>query len=335
MTPTLFGDFSYQQNSRVTGGAMASMMKVAGAFSSRAREPMTSTVLVKGHRMAHLGNDSAQIIDVDKETITSIDYAKKTFSVMTFEQMRQTMQDMAQRMGEKNNDADVEFKASVRETGQTKIISGLNAKEMILTLTMEGTDQKSGQQGQMAITSDIWLAPDIPGYDEVRELQRAMAAKIGWSPGQSFGSMMGRNGMMKGMAEAGKEMAKLNGVPVLQVMTVNGSGTDTSPAGGAAAQPGNTAQAGDSSSQAGAAEALKSLGRLGGLGGFGRRKKDDSSSQQASSSNSANASSTASLMEITTESSGFSSSPIDTSKFEVPPGFQQIEPQMGRGGCKR
>src|SRR5437868_8648162 len=89
---TLFADFSYQQNSRITGGAMAGMMKMAGAFSSRAREPMAATVMVKGHRMAHLSANSAQIIDVDKETITNIDYAKKTYSVMTFEQMKQMLQ---------------------------------------------------------------------------------------------------------------------------------------------------------------------------------------------------------------------------------------------------
>jgi hypothetical protein len=337
-TATLFADFSYQQNSRITGGAAASAMKLAGAFSGRAREsmaPMTSTVIVKGHRMAHMSADSAQIIDVDKETITSIDYAKKTYSVMTFDQMKQMMQDMAQRMGEKTDDANLNFKASVRETGQSKVVSGLNAKEMILTLTMEGTDQKTGQQGDMVITSDIWLAPDIPGYGEVRELHRAMAAKLGWSPGQSFGAMMGRSGMMKGMAEAGKEMAKLNGVPVLQVMTMNGGASGMPPGSAGGAQSGNTSQGGDANSQSAAAEALRGLGRLGGLGGLGRRKKDTDSSSQPPSSSGGSASSPGALMEITTESSGFSSAPVDASKFDVPSGFQQIEPQMGRRGGKR
>ena len=37
------------------------------------------------------------------------------------------------------------------------------------------------------------------------------------------------------------------------------------------------------------------------------------------------------MMEITTEMSGFSTSAIDPSKFEVPSGFKQIESQMLRG----
>jgi carbon monoxide dehydrogenase subunit G len=343
-TATLMADFSYQQNSKITGGAIAGAMRVAGAFSSKAREPMAATILVKGHRMAHLNADTAQIIDLDKETITSVNYAKKTYSVMTFEQMKQMMQEMADRMGQKTDDADVNFKANVRETGQSKVVGGLNAKEVILTMTMEGTDKKSGQQGAMNILSDMWLAPDIPGYAEVRDFHRLMATKIGWTPGQNFGAMMGRNGngMGKGMADMAKEMAKLDGVPVLQVMTVNAQGTGDpagqSGAGGARSEnprSENPPQNSDAASQSAAAEALGRLGRLGGFGGLGRKKKDaDSNNQPTPSSQSQGNTNAASgaLMEITTESSGFSSAPVDASKLEVPAGFKEVEPEMGRRG---
>jgi hypothetical protein len=33
-------------------------------------------------------------------------------------------------------------------------------------------------------------------------------------------------------------------------------------------------------------------------------------------------------MEMTTELSGFSSAPVDPSKFEVPAGFKQVESEM-------
>ncbi|MDQ2945254.1 MAG: hypothetical protein M3Y27_04820 [Acidobacteriota bacterium] len=336
--PTLLADFSYQQNSKITGGALAGAMRVAGAFSSKAREPMTATVMVKGHRMSHMTADSAQIIDLDKETITSVNYAKKQYSVMTFEQMKQMMQDMADRMGQKTNDADVNFKADVRETGQSKMVGGLNAKEMVMTMTMDGTDKKSGQQGAMKIISDMWLAPNIPGYGEVRDFHRLMAAKIGWTPGQNFGAMMGRNGsgMGKAMADMGKEMAKMDGVPVLQVMTINGEGTGDPGAAGSARTGNALPPNSDAASQSAAAEALGRLGRLGGFGGLGRKKKDaDSSSQPPASSQASgngSASSTGALMEITTESSGFSSAPVDAAKLDIPAGFKEVEPEMGRRG---
>ncbi len=326
----MMADFSYQQNSKITGGALAGAMRVAGVFSSKAREPMTATILIKGHRMAHTTSDTAQIVDLDKETITTVNYSKKTYSVMTFEQMRQMMLDAADRMGQKTDDADINFKASVRETGQSRTIGGLNAKETILTMTMEGTDKKSGQSGGLNLISDMWLAPDIPGYAEVKDFYRLMGTKIGWAPGQNFGAMMGRNanGMAKGMADMSKELAKMDGVPVQQVMTVNGSGEPG--AGGSARSQNPPPQNNDSGSQSTAAEALGRLGRMGGFGGLGRKKKDADPDTQNSTSSSA--SSAGSLMEITTESSGFSSAPVDPSKFEVPPGFKEVEPEANRRG---
>src|SRR5579862_3709255 len=83
----LLGDFSYEQTSKITGGVVASMMKVAGAFSKQAREPIHNTVSVKGDRMWHGNDQRGQVIDLAKETITTVDFQKKTWSVMTFAEM--------------------------------------------------------------------------------------------------------------------------------------------------------------------------------------------------------------------------------------------------------
>src|SRR5690349_7590966 len=92
----LLAAFSYQQTSRITGGMLAGMAKFAGAFSRQAREPMEATVAVKGDRMVHLGASHASIIDLSKETITEVDFQKKTWSVMTFAQMKAMLQQLAE-----------------------------------------------------------------------------------------------------------------------------------------------------------------------------------------------------------------------------------------------
>jgi len=74
---SLLADFSYQESTHVTGGAVANMMRMAGAFSRQAREPVMSTVAVKDHKMARLRQDSAEIIDLDKQTITTINFPRK------------------------------------------------------------------------------------------------------------------------------------------------------------------------------------------------------------------------------------------------------------------
>jgi len=169
------------------------MMKLAGAFSKGAKnamDPVTSTVLVRGNRMARINPDRSEIIDLDKETITTIDHRKKQYTVVTFEQMKQQMEEAQKKAQEQpakgkpsqpqGNDAQppkMNFKVNVRNTDATKKVAGLDTKESILTMELEATDQQSGQKGSLAITNDMWLAPEIPGYSEVRDFNQRFARK--------------------------------------------------------------------------------------------------------------------------------------------------------------
>jgi hypothetical protein len=308
----VWADFSYQQRSQITGGAMASMMKFAGAFSKQAREPMVFQIYVSGHKIARIGAHTGEIIDVDKETITHISFDRKTYSVTTFEQMKQQMQKMAEQAKNKSdaNSADVQFKVSANATGQTKDIDGLNAKEMVMTLSMEGTDAKTGQSGSLDLKSDMWMAP-VAGYEEVRELYQAMGQKLGFVPGMGFGAME-RPDLVKGMGELANQMAKMEGTPVETVTTIAGSGRPSN-------SDNNSSLANSDSSD----NPLARVRGLGGFGGFGRKKKnteqqDDAAASPAHSSNGV-------LAEITSQSSNFSSAPLDPSKFELPAGFRQVE----------
>jgi len=312
---TLAADFSYEQSSRITGGMVASMMKVAGAFSKQAREPIRDTVAVKGDRMWQ-GNDiRGQIIDLGKETITTVDFQKKTWSVMTFAEMAQALDNMSKKTRQDQN-GEVHFKVSAKATGQTRQIAGAEAKEMLLTMEMEGTDQKSGQTGGMVITANIWIAPKTSGYDEIRDFHRRMAEKLNWTPGAGAIGM-GQPGVAKGMAEVYKETAKLDGMPVLQETKMTGQGQPSSQPDGQP-QPQPQAEPAPSASSA-------IGGALAGRLGLGRKKPDNSNQSASASGSGAPTSASGSLLEMTTEMSNFSSAPVDASRFEVPAGFKQKE----------
>ncbi|MBI4874772.1 MAG: hypothetical protein HY822_09085 [Acidobacteria bacterium] len=332
-----FADFSYQQSTKITGGAMVAMMRVAGAFSKQAREPIQQTVLVKGDRMATLTPDSAHVIDLSKETMTDINFKNKTYSVITFEQMKQALAALQEKMKSQKGagQPDVDFKASVKETGQTKLVSGLNAKEVILTLEMQMKDRQSGQQGAMEVVSDMWLAPQIPGYDEVRNFYRRMAEKMAWAPGSALGGLgQSQPGMMKGMAELAKEASKLDGVPVLQITRMGSSAQamadfSAKPQENAPQGPSAKEAAGNAAGDAAGGAIAGRLGRLGGLGGLGglrRGKKQEAPPPEPPPQDAPPGAGM--LMESTTELSGFSSAPVDTSRMEVPAGFKQIENEM-------
>ncbi len=329
-------DFSYEQTTKITGGIMA---KLAGTFARKALEPTRTAVIVKGDRMATVGPQAAHIIDLSKETITDVNFQKKTYSVITFAQMKQALEHAAQRARGRQGEApEMNVSASVKETGQTRQIAGLNAREVILTFEMEAADAQSGGKGGMVVTADMWLAPNVAGYNEVREFHQRMAAKLDWTPG-SFPSM-GQAGLAKGMAQLAKEAAKLDGVPVLQITKMGGKGE----AGGAPAAQSQPAPEGPAARDAAEGAAVGAaagrlggrLGGLGGLGGLGRRKKSEpkepekpaTPAPQPSQQPSGAAGAPASLFEATTELSGFSSALADASKFEVPAGFKQVESEM-------
>jgi hypothetical protein len=326
---TLLADFTYQETTKITGGLLVGAMKVAGVFSKQARqasEPIQSTVSVKGDRMVHRSQYHTSIIDLASQTITSIDLQKKTYSVMTFEEMKQALDQMAQKMQQKKADQpDVKFKVSVDKTGKTKQINGFEAKELILKMQMEGTDKKSGQSGAMVVTADTWIAPSVPGYSEVRDFYKRMAEKIQWTPNGTL--FAGRPDVAEGMAEVYKESAKLDGMPVFQTMTMGGEGTVPADGSSAPAATQQTTQA-ERPSIGGALG-----GALGGKFGLGRKKpqQDTSTPPPAASGNTTAA---GVLVEMTTEMNEFSSNTVDASQFEIPAGFKKVDSEFKKAAGK-
>ncbi len=116
------------------------------------------------------------------------------------------------------------------------------------------------------------------------------------------------------MAEVYKEIAKLDGIPVTQTVVMGVSGQ-------AAGQPSGQ-PSGDQQQQAPPADKPTVSGALGGMLGIHRSKKSSSDPPPDSSSGS---SQPGSLLEMTTELSGFSSAAVDDAMFDVPPGFKKVD----------
>jgi len=320
VVPTLPADFSYQETTKLTGGAAVAAMKMAGVFSKSARQATDgtqSTIAVKGDRLVHKSPMHTSIIDLSNETITSIDVQKKTYSVMTFAEMKQAMEQMQAKMQQKSgqNDAEMKFKVSANATGKKKSVNGFEASEMLLKMEMQGTDKKSGQSGSMIVYADSWIAPSVPGYNEARAFYKKMAENIAWTPGGN--AFMQRPDIIQGMAEVSKESAKLDGMPVFQTMTMGPEGT----------MPQDGTDPKYQAQQQQAAQDKPSVGSMlgGALGGKFGRKKD---TPPPAASDNSQASGT--LMESTTEMSNFSSNAVDGSLFEIPAGFKKVEADLKR-----
>ena len=351
-----FADFRYDETTKVTGGSLVSMTKFMGAFSKNARQitdPVNSTILVKGNRKAHITKDSTEIIDLDQETITNIDNVKKQYSVTTFQEMKAAMEEAAKKAAQppaqpqtpqpasppSGPPPEMHFKVNVNNTGLSKPVAGLTAKQSVLKMLLEAKDQQSGQSGNLAMNNDMWMVPEIPGYSEIHDFDERMAAKMAAGYSDTMPALMtpqtlqAQPGMFTGMSDMAKEMSKLKGVPVSQVMRI-GSTTDGSflPADSEAPLPqsngpnmGQAASnaAGDAATSTAESKITSKLGvpGFGGFGGF-HKKKDQQQQQQAAQQ--APVQKWAVLMESSVEMTNFSTASIDPALFNVPAGYTKV-----------
>lgn len=337
-------DFKYTQSSKVTGGAMAGMMKVAGAFSKQAREPIVTTEYLKGHKMRRDSSDGhSTIIDLDGRQIIEIDNKKRTYSVMTFDQMRQRLEgakakaqeQMAKQNKSNPQQANVKLtpKLSVTDGPGTRTVAGLPTHEVKvdLEMLMEATDpNQPAQSGQVQtwVKSDQYVTPSLPGSEQFLEFQQAMAKELNWVPGEMFG---GNVQLSSSMAELQKNSAAIKGFPMLQYMSM-GMGAPGQPN---AANP-NATSGGQPQQRSSGFGDVSSPGQAAAkaLGGMFRHKKqqdqDQSASSGASQSGPAPASEPGALMEMTVEVTSFSTDALDDSLFAFPAGYTQVQPNLDR-----
>ena len=367
-----YADFKYTEKSQVTGGSMMALANTLGKFSNNAQqmnEPQISTTAVKGNRLRREDSKGGvEIIDLDGKRIIRIDNTNKSYSVMTFEQMKQAMLRAQERMkeqqakmsGQKQPPSNVKIIPHIeeQETGAKRDVLGIPASERKVKLTMEmvNTDPQAAQQQQpqsmtWVMNADSWIAP-LPGYEEITQFYMRMAKEMDWVPGQ----VLGANVMMsQAMQEFKKDQLKLKGLPLLQTTSF----TMALPPGTQAqqAQAQQQAQAAQQQQQAqqqrsAAEQAATTMpptsgkdavtrGIVGGLmGGFGRKKKQQQEQQQQQQAQAASGQpgnpNSGSMMDVTSEVTSFSRAPLDASQFDVPAGYKEVQanPELDTGTAK-
>lgn len=333
LTP-LHADFSYQETTKVTGGSLTKMMKFVPG-GGKMFEPKTSYVYLKGDKLAHVSSERMSIIDLSTETMTDVDVEKKTYSTITFAEFREAMEKMAAKMQEamsksKSGEPAPQFdmKVSVKRTGQTRSISGLDTREYIMLVDMGAQPQPGAPTaGLSQIETSMWMTTKVPGYQEVQDFYLKMAKKIGFSPGMNP-LMMQQRGSAEGMQKMVEEMSKLDGTPVMTVTRMKGTSAMAGMMG---------PQSSNNSDKSSASESRPSFGggltgmAAGGIMGGLRRKKEQPKTEAPAA---APAASTAPgddvMMETQSESANYSSSAVPADKLAVPGGFKVVEHPMKR-----
>jgi hypothetical protein len=211
-------------------GMMGRMM---GMFAGKAaKEGVVSTVAVKGNRKITTSENASEIIDLAEEKIYSLDLKKKNYTVMTFEEMRQRLreaQEKAAKAAKDNSkeageapDKQMEMDFSMKESGQKRLISGYDCREVVMTITMREKGKTLEEAGGMVMSSHIWLGPSIPAMKEITDFDqryaKAMALAMGFGSAEQMAMMTAMYPGMKAMM--GKmQNVNMDGTPILTEMT--------------------------------------------------------------------------------------------------------------------
>jgi len=239
-------DASYQETQQITGGTLVDTLKSQGAFLGNTVKklfaPTNTIMMVHGNQKATVTKESTEIIDLDKEEIIRIDNEKKTYTVMTFAQMRQGLANAGkqmQQMQDKNaeqmkqlkasqpqTDLKMSFDVKVNNTGVTKMVNGQMAQEQVVVMSMKFTDPNAAataaatpapaagdssaqtvQSMAYTVTTDAWIAPDPPELQEFKDFDMRWGKKM--MEGVDMSAFM--ESMKQGRASSNMAMGQLFG----------------------------------------------------------------------------------------------------------------------------
>jgi hypothetical protein len=196
----------------------------------------TSTVSVRGSRMASIEKDSGQIIDLAEERVYQLDIRRKEYRVRTFAEIRAELEKMKAQMEEAmaaqeqqeepepQPGMELELDVDVDETGETKRIAGQDTRQVILTITARQKDRTLEEGGGFVMTNDMWLGSEQPAVQEIgafmmKYAQAVYGEALGIDPRQaaSLSALIPALGnLTTRMMEEGQ---KLQGTPLMTVST--------------------------------------------------------------------------------------------------------------------
>jgi hypothetical protein len=265
LSGSALADAGYQDTTQITGGALVQMLRSIPFLPKSAKQvldPMVTNVVLHGNQLARVSKISTEIIDLDQETVTRIDSSRKNYTVTTFEDMRQALKDGSKRLAEAQNEPDepaageasrkpqykVTFDVSLSNTGTSKPINGVLAKEQVLTMKAHVTpvDPPPADQPQSvtySVITDIWSAPEPPEMRAVDEFYVRYGKKImqgvdvpailkSTQPALNQSGMTSLFASQPGMGSALPDMmkkiavetAKIKGVGILTITRIGGEG---------------------------------------------------------------------------------------------------------------
>lgn len=227
MTGALVGaaEFSYVEQTSVTGGAMVKMAEMMGRLAKGISEPVKTTHSYSDGKKASVSAKRHEIWDLGAGTITSVNAAKGEYSVITFAEMAQFTKAMAEKAPRPAaGGADTKWKSTFTKSDKTKEVAGVTTTGGTIRLDAEATDQPARKGAAVRMDIEMWRGK-VPGWEAKQDFDKQTSEKMGAQVGADMQSMApGGAGMAEAMKEAGRQMAEMGEMQLASVQRVYAEG---------------------------------------------------------------------------------------------------------------
>jgi hypothetical protein len=209
-------------------GFVGTLMRMGGGGGES-----QATIAVRGSRLSRVDATTGQIIDLAEEKVYNLDVRRKEYTVVTFAEMRQQMEEARRRLEEQRkgmppNEAqalessgkEIEADVSVKETGQKRAVAGHDAREVVLTIALREKGKTLEESGGFVMTNTLWLGPKIAALDEIAAFQMKFVKAVYGSvfTGVNAQQAQQMSALLPGFATLSQRMAeesrKLQGSPL-------------------------------------------------------------------------------------------------------------------------
>ncbi len=320
-----FGAFENTEKMMISGdkGCTQGITKFSGKFSSL---------------MNKRAKETTSITRLDKELIWNIDNDKKTYTELTFDQMKQMMEAMsailsnpAQQDSIRQAMARLSTTVDVKKTGEKKTIAGLECEHMILSLEGVYADTMGNTADTTWVKDDVWITPEKNVPSELHDFEMKMSEKMGFTEGGPMAGLL--NQYADAMKKLQDKLKELNGYPMASTFSIVTTTHAQEKQQGEVKPEEETTQETEEENPETEKKDIKSA--LGGL--FNKKaneeakKKEAEKQQEKAAQEQAQLGQPQTLMEVTSETQSIATGSIDPSLFEIPTGYKKVEtPGMGK-----
>ena len=176
-------------------GTLSRMVNFFGGKG--AREGIVSTVAVKGNRKMMTTDKTAQLVDLAEEKVYELDLDKKSYTVMTFAEIRRQMEEARRKAAQQAQQAQqapkekeqaaapsdqnpqIEIDFDLKESGQKKAINGFDAREVVMTVSVHEKGKPIAQNGGMVLSSSNVADAESRQRSGNRGLRSSLRRKTG------------------------------------------------------------------------------------------------------------------------------------------------------------